>query len=94
MLSWTCNFVIETILSTKWLKVLDTVLKDIKNHIGDVVIARVEFFLHFIYFSNEGPFGEMVGRTLGNVGKAGKNITSQTINVTQKDIMGARNINV
>jgi hypothetical protein len=36
----------------------------------------------------------MVGRTPGNVGKAQKNITSQTIKVTQKDIMGARNIDV
>ncbi len=36
----------------------------------------------------------MVGRTLGDVGKAQKNITSQTIKVAQKGIMGARNINV
>jgi hypothetical protein len=38
--------------------------------------------------------GNIVGRTLGDVGKAQKNITSQTIKVIQKDIMGARNINV
>ncbi len=73
---------------------LDTMLKDIKNHIGDVVNARVEIFLHFIYFSNQGSLGDMVGRTLADVGKAEKNITSQTIKVTQKDNMGARNINV
>jgi hypothetical protein len=36
----------------------------------------------------------MEGRTLGDVGKAQKNISSQTIKVAQQDIMGARNINV
>jgi len=74
--------------------VLDTMLKDIQIHIGDVVNTMVKIFLHFIYFSNQGLLGNMVGRTLGDVGKAQKNITSQTIKVTQKDIMGARNINV
>jgi hypothetical protein len=38
--------------------------------------------------------GNIVGRTLGDVGKAQKNITSEIIKVAQKDIMGARNINV
>jgi len=74
--------------------VLDTMLKDIQIHIGDVVNARVKIFLHFIYFSKQGSLGNMVGRTLGDVGKAQKTITSQTIKVTQKDIMGGRNINV
>jgi hypothetical protein len=36
----------------------------------------------------------MVGRTFGDVGKAKKTITSQTIKNAQQDIMGARNINV
>jgi hypothetical protein len=31
---------------------------------------KVENILYFIFFSNQGPLGNMVGRTLGNVGKA------------------------
>jgi hypothetical protein len=38
--------------------------------------------------------GDIVGKTLGDVGKAQKNITSQTVKVAQKDIIGVRNINV
>jgi hypothetical protein len=36
----------------------------------------------------------MVGRRLGDVGKAQKKKTFKTIMVAQKDIMSARNINV
>jgi len=39
---------------------------DTKKHIG------VENILYFIYFSNQGLLGSVVGRTLGAVGKVPK----------------------
>jgi len=49
------------------------ILKDTNRYIGDVVGIKVENILYFIFFSNQGSLGSMVGRTLGNVGKAQKN---------------------
>jgi len=41
---------------------------DTKKHIG------VENILYFIYFSNQGLLGSVIGRTLGDIGKAPKNL--------------------
>jgi hypothetical protein len=49
------------------------ILKDTKRHIGDIMGIKAENILYFIYISNQGSLGSMVGRTLGNVGKDQKN---------------------
>jgi hypothetical protein len=46
------------------------ILKDTNRYIRDIVGIKVENILYFIFFSNQGSLGSMVGRTSGNVGKA------------------------
>jgi hypothetical protein len=48
------------------------ILKDTNRYIRDIVGIKVENILYFIFFSNQGSLGSMVGRTSGNVGKAQK----------------------
>jgi hypothetical protein len=48
------------------------ILKDTNRYIRDIVGIKVENILYFMFFSNQMSLGNMVGRTLGNVGKAQK----------------------
>jgi hypothetical protein len=57
------------------------------------MLGSKSFYISYIFFKPR-VVGNVVGRTLGDVGKAQKNITSQTIKDTQKNIIRARNINV
>ncbi len=58
---------------------LDTMLKDTKKYIGDVVSIKIEIYIcinflkYFICIFELGVIGNMVGRTLGDIAKAPKN---------------------
>jgi hypothetical protein len=45
------------------LRALDTMSKDTKKYIGDIIGTKVENILYFIYFLNQGSLGGMVGGT-------------------------------
>jgi len=73
--------------------VLDTMSKDIEKHIGNIASTRVKNILYYIFFEPM-VVGKHGRKDIGGCWKGPKNMAFEATKATQKDIMGAKNINV
>jgi hypothetical protein len=67
--------------------------KDMEKHIGDIASTGVKNILYYIFFEPM-VVGKHGMKDIGGCWKGPKNMAFEATKATQKDIMGAKNINV